>query len=45
MLENTEWAIIKRTMQRNWIYWVHKTQDEDKQNKKHTKIHKQTQIT
>jgi hypothetical protein len=27
---NKEW-----TIQRNWQYWVHKTQDEDKQNKKH----------
>ena len=27
---NKEW-----TIQRNWQHWVHKTQDEDKQNKKH----------
>ena len=27
---NQEWAI-----QRQWQHWVHKTQDEDKQNKKH----------
>ena len=27
---NQEWAI-----QRNWQHWVHKTQDEHKQNKKH----------
>ena len=26
------------TIQRNWQYWVHKTQDEDKQNKKHNTI-------
>jgi hypothetical protein len=26
---NQEW-----TIQRNWQHWVHKTQDEDKQNKK-----------
>jgi len=27
---NQEW-----TIERNWQYWVHKTQDEDKQSKKH----------
>ena len=27
---NHEW-----TIQRNWQHWAHKTQDEDKQNKKH----------
>jgi len=43
---NQEW-----TIQRNWKHWVHKTQDEDKQNKNTTQyaldttIHKQTQIT
>ena len=26
------------TIQRNWQYWVHKTQDEDKQKKKHNTI-------
>jgi hypothetical protein len=24
--------------ERNWQHWVHKTQDEDKQNKKHNTI-------
>ena len=28
--DNQEW-----TIQKNWQHWVHKTQDEDKQNKKH----------
>ena len=28
--DNQEW-----TIQRNWQYWVHKTHDEDKQNKIH----------
>ena len=28
--DNQEW-----TIQRNWQHWVHKTQDEDKQSKKH----------
>jgi hypothetical protein len=40
MLENTEGAILKWTVQRNWQHWVHKTQDEDKQNQKHTPIRK-----
>jgi hypothetical protein len=31
--DNQKW-----TMQRQWQHWVHKTQDEDKQNKKHTTI-------
>jgi hypothetical protein len=44
-LENTEGAIQKWTIQRNWQHWVHKAQDEDKQNKKHTTIGKQTQMT
>jgi hypothetical protein len=35
MLENTEGAIKKWTIQRNGQHWVHKTQDENKQNKKH----------
>ena len=26
------------TIQRNWQHWVHKTQDEDKQNEKHNTI-------
>ena len=26
MLENTE-GVMKRTIQRNWQHWVHKTQD------------------
>jgi len=30
---NQEW-----TIQRNWLYWVHKTQDEDKQIKKYNTI-------
>jgi hypothetical protein len=30
---NQEW-----TIQRNWQHWVHKTQDEDKQDKKHKTI-------
>ena len=30
---NQEW-----TIQRNWQHWVHRTQDEDKQNKKHNTI-------
>ena len=30
---NQEW-----TIQRNWKHWGHKTQDEDKQNKKHNTI-------
>ena len=29
-MDNQEW-----TIQRNWQQWIHKTQDEDKQNKKH----------
>jgi len=37
--------ITTGTFQRNWQHWVHKTQDEDKQNNKHTTIRKQTQIT
>jgi len=28
---NQEW-----TLQRNWQHWVHKTQDDDKHNKKNT---------
>jgi hypothetical protein len=28
--DNEEW-----TIQRHWQHWEHKTQDEDKQNKKH----------
>jgi hypothetical protein len=35
-LENAEGAIKKWTIQINWQLWVHKPQDEDKQNKKHT---------
>ena len=31
--DNPKW-----TMQRQWQHWVHKTQDEDKQNKKHNTI-------
>ena len=38
--ENTEWAGKKWTIQRNWQHWVHMTQDEDKQNKKHIILHK-----
>jgi hypothetical protein len=43
---NQEW-----TIHRNWQHWVHKTQDEDKQNKNttqyvlNTTMRKQTQIT
>jgi hypothetical protein len=40
---NQEWAV-----QRNWQHWVHKTQDENKQNKKHITIcvgHHHTQET
>ena len=44
MLENTEGTIIKWTIQRNWQHWVNKTQNEDKQNKKHNTERKQTQI-
>jgi hypothetical protein len=44
-LENTEGAIKKWTIQINWQLWVHKPQDEDKQNKKLTTMRKQTQIT
>jgi hypothetical protein len=33
------------TIERKWQHWVHKKQDEDKQNKKHTTLRKQTQIT
>ena len=33
-----------KTIQRNWQHWVHKTQDKDKQNKKHNTICKHTQI-
>jgi hypothetical protein len=40
MLENTEGAILKWTVQRNWQHWVHKTPDEDEQNQKHTPIRK-----
>ena len=32
-LENTEGAIKKWTIQRNWQHCVHKKQNEDKQNK------------
>ena len=30
---NQEW-----TIQKNWQHWVHKTQEEDKQNKNHNTI-------
>ena len=30
----------KRTIQRNWQHWVHKTQDENTQSKKHITLHK-----
>jgi hypothetical protein len=30
--EKTEGPIKKLTFHRNWQHWVHKTQDEDKQN-------------
>ena len=33
----------KRTIQRNWQHWAHKTQDEDKENKKHATIRQQIQ--
>jgi hypothetical protein len=46
-MSNHEW-----TIQRNWQHWVHKTQDENKRNKKNTiqyvldtNIGKKTQIT
>ena len=29
------WGNQERTIKNNWQHWVHKTQDEDKQNKKH----------
>jgi hypothetical protein len=45
MLENTEGAIKEWTTRRNWQHLVHITPDEDKENKKHTTICKQTQIT
>jgi hypothetical protein len=44
-LEKTEGAIKQWTIQRNWQHWVHKTHAEDKQQQKHTTMHKQTQIT
>jgi hypothetical protein len=33
MLENTERVNQKWAIQRNWQHWVHKKQDEEKQNK------------
>ena len=54
MLENTERAIKKWTIQRNWQHWEHKIQDEDnylppsspkkKKAHTHTAMRKQTQI-
>ena len=41
-LENTEGTINNWTIQNNWQHW---TNDEDKHNKTHTTIRKQTQIT
>ena len=35
----------KGKIQRKWQHWGHKTQDEGKQQQKHTIIYKQTQIT
>ena len=32
---NQEW-----TIQNHWQHWIHKTQDEDKQNKKHNTVNR-----
>ena len=38
-LGKTEEGNQQWTIQRNWQHWVHKTPDEDKQNKKHNTIY------
>jgi len=38
MLEKTEGSKQEWAIQRSWQYWVHKTQDEDKQNKNRNTI-------